>query len=233
MFTGLVLERGRLIVDPRPSRAGGVVLRVGHSNELGARLGVGASLAVAGVCLTVVEAKPDESAVELSRETVVRTRLGALKAGDAVNLEPALRAGDPLGGHWIQGHVDGLVKLLRRDDAGEHSRFTFALPKQFDAWVAEKGSVALDGVSLTVASLSEGSFDVALIPHTLALTTLGAAVPGATMHFEADILAKYVERALASRVPSAVGRSPASIRARPPGKPAARKPPSGRRPKAR
>ncbi len=215
MFTGLVVERGRLIADPRASPSGGVVLRISHSEALGTRLGVGASLAVAGVCLTLVEATGTESTVELSRETLVRTRLGGLAAGDELNLEPALCAGDPLGGHWVQGHVDGLVTLLRRDDLGDHARFTLALPPEYDAWVVEKGSVALDGVSLTVASRTEAgsaeasraqasaldaTFDVALIPHTLAVTTLGAARPGCRMHFEADILAKYVERVLASRL---------------------------------
>ncbi len=203
MFTGIVVERGRLIADPKPSPRGGVLLRIAHGAALGKRLEVGASLAVAGVCLTLVESSPRRSMVELSPETLARTRLGRLHAGDEVNLEPALRMGDPLGGHWVQGHVDGLLKVQARRDAQDHSRFTLALPPAFDAWIVEKGSVTLDGVSLTVASRDEGSFDVALVPHTLDVTTLGAARPGDRLHFEADVLAKYVAQALAGRLAGA------------------------------
>jgi riboflavin synthase len=199
MFTGIVLERGRLSADPERSARGGVRLQISHSADLGARLGVGASLAVAGVCLTLIESKRKLSTVELSPETLARTRLGRLRAGDEVNLEPPLRMGDSLGGHWVQGHVDGLVKLLSRRDLEDHSRFTCEIPRGADGWIVEKGSVALDGVSLTVAAREEGSFDVALVPHTLDVTTLGAAQPGARFHFEADVLAKYVERLLVAR----------------------------------
>lgn len=202
MFTGLVREIGRLSRDPRPSAGGGVRLEITHGEELGRLLGVGASLAVAGVCLTLVESAPESSAVELSAETLARTRLGRLHKGDAVNLEPALRAGDPLGGHWVQGHVDGLVELAARRDVGDHARFSFDFPPAFAPWIAEKGSVTIDGVSLTVASRDERSFDVALIPHTLAVTTLGPLRPGERCHFEADILAKYVDRILAARGPA-------------------------------
>jgi riboflavin synthase len=206
MFTGLVRERGRLKEDPRPSERGGVRLVVALSRELGAGLEVGSSLAVSGVCLTVVEKGDGAVAVELSPETLARTRLGRLRAGGEVNLEPALRAGDPMGGHWVQGHVDGLVQLEARRDLDDHSRFTFSFPPAFDGWIAEKGSVALDGVSLTVASRDARSFDVALIPHTLQVTTLGGARPGHRLHFEADILAKYVERAVAARTAPAGGQ---------------------------
>jgi len=199
MFTGLVVERGRLIASPKPSREGGVSLELAHSAELGGRLAVGASLAVAGVCLTLVESETSRSRVELSPETLARTRLGRLKRGDEVNLEPALRFGDAMGGHWVQGHVDGLVRLKARRDSGDHSRFTVEIPHGGEAWIVEKGSVALDGVSLTVAGVGARDFDVALIPHTLAVTTFGAAKPGDRFHFEADVLAKYVDRALAVR----------------------------------
>lgn len=199
MFTGLVVERGRLIAAPKPSRQGGVRLTIGHSAALGERLAVGSSLAVAGVCLTLIESGAESCRVELSPETLARTRLGRLKKGDEVNLEPALRAGDAMGGHWVQGHVDGTVRLKARRDLEEHATFTLEITAEQERWVAEKGSVALDGVSLTVAAVGEGTFDVALIPHTLEVTTLGAARPGQRLHFEADILAKYVERALAAR----------------------------------
>lgn len=202
MFTGIVRELGTLIAPPVDSGQGGVRLAIGHSAELGSILSTGASLAVSGVCLTILDAEPRSavvSEVELSRETLARTRLGRLRQGDRVNLEPALRAGDPLGGHWVQGHVDALATLLRRDDRGAHSEFTIAIPRGLAGYVVEKGSVALDGVSLTVASCRLDSFTVALIPHTLAVTTLGAALPGNRFHFEADVLAKYVERMLLVR----------------------------------
>lgn len=198
MFTGLVRERGQLIADPRPSGDGGVRLRIGHSEELGQILGIGASLAVSGVCLTLVEAELGVSEVELSPETLRRTTLGELVKGSPVNLEPALRMGDPLGGHWVQGHVDGITEVLCRSDYDEHSEITFALPEAARAFVVEKGSVTLDGVSLTIAGLEDDRFMVALIPHTLEITTLGQLSPGDKVNFEVDILAKYVQRALAA-----------------------------------
>ena len=199
MFTGIVVERGRLVADPEPSPRGGVRLEIAHSREVGERLGIGASLAVAGVCLTVIDGESTRSAVELSRETLARTRLGRLRRGSLVNLEPALRFGDAMGGHWVQGHVDGVVRLLRRSDVEQQSEFEIEIPPGLEACIVEKGSVALDGVSLTVAGLLDRSFTVALIPHTLEVTTLGTARPGDGFHFEADVLAKYVERALAVR----------------------------------
>lgn len=185
-------------------------LLIGHSAELGRLLAPGASLGVSGVCLTVLDTDARSevvSEVELSRETLARTRLGRLRSGDRVNLEPALRAGDPLGGHWVQGHVDTVATLVRRDDREAYSEFTVAIPRGMASYVVEKGSVALDGVSLTVASCSLESFTVALIPHTLEVTTLGGARPGSRFHFEADVLAKYVERMLLVRglIPAPVG----------------------------
>jgi len=180
-----------------------VRLTIAHSPVLGERLELGASLAVSGVCLTVVAREAGRCEVELSRETLARTRLGRLRRGDEVNLEPALRVGDPMGGHWVQGHVDGLVRLLRRSDLEQHSEFEVQMPRALATYIVEKGSVALDGVSLTVAALGAGWFSIALIPHTLSVTTLGGARPGDAFHFEADILAKYVERALSLRAPVA------------------------------
>ena len=210
MFTGIVRELGTLIAAPANSGQGGVRLLIGHSAELGRLLAPGASLGVSGVCLTVLDTDARSevvSEVELSRETLARTRLGRLRSGDRVNLEPALRAGDPLGGHWVQGHVDTVATLVRRDDREAHSEFTVAIPRGMASYVVEKDSVALDGVSLTVASCSLESFTVALIPHTLEVTTLGGARPGSRFHFEADVLAKYVERMLLVRglIPAPVG----------------------------
>lgn len=199
MFTGLVVERGRLIEAPVPSGQGGVRLVLGHSPGLGARLSVGASLAVSGVCLTLTETAPERSRVELAPETLSRTTLGGLRQGSGVNLEPSLRLGDPLGGHWVQGHVDTTLEVVERRDLTDHRVLAFSLPRGYAAYIVEKGSVALDGVSLTVAALAQDRFEVALIPHTLEVTTLGERVPGDRVNFEADILAKYVERVLEVR----------------------------------
>ena len=171
-----------------------MLLAVGHGPEVGERLALGASLAVSGVCLTVVELAPDGRAatVEMGQETLRRTTLGALREGSAVNLEPPLRMGDPLGGHWVQGHVDTTVEVLERTDRADHCEMTFSLPAPMAPYVVEKGSVALDGVSLTVAALRPGAFTVWLIPHTLEATTLGLLAPGDRVNFEADVLAKYV-----------------------------------------
>ena len=196
MFTGLVRERGRLIADPRPSGQGGVRLEIEHSRDLRAELGMGDSLAVAGVCLTLIGQGAASSRVELAPETLRRTTLGGKAAGDAVNLEPALRAGDPLGGHLVQGHVDTTVDVLAREDLGDHRELTFALPAAWRATVVEKGSVTLDGVSLTVARLDADRFMVALIPHTLAITTLGDLAVGDAVNLEVDVLGKHVQRAL-------------------------------------
>jgi len=185
-----------LIEEPKSSDQGGVRLRIGHSEALGQELEIGSSLAVSGVCLTVVAMEPGVSSVELSPETLVRSTLGSLQGGSQVNLEPALRMGDPLGGHWVQGHVDTTIEVMGRRDLEEHREVTFALPTSFGALIVEKGSVTLDGVSLTVSRLAEEGFGVALIPHTLEVTTLGLLEAGDRVNFEVDILAKYVNRAL-------------------------------------
>jgi riboflavin synthase len=239
MFTGLIEERGAVAGDPRPSGQGGVRLAVRLGPRLAAGLDIGASLAVSGVCLTVVEiaaaAVPSERAataapapraapapaatpapaahpaivtLELAPETLARTTLGGLRDGAEVNLEPALRAGDPLGGHLVQGHVDGTAAVLERRDLEAHREIVFSLPPELAPFLVEKGSVTVDGVSLTVASLTADRFRVALLPHTLALTTLGALRPGDAVNLEVDVLAKYVQRMLAARglVPAAPSR---------------------------
>ncbi|HBL26908.1 MAG TPA: riboflavin synthase [Acidobacteria bacterium] len=208
MFTGIVQESGRLTDDPMPSGQGGVRLALGHSADLGRRLEIGASLAVNGVCLTIVELDGDPplgSVVELSPETLSRTTLGALRRGDRVNLETALRVGDALGGHWVQGHVDGVTRVVERRDLTDHRVLAFAIPPGQEPFLVEKGSVALDGVSLTVSALAADRFEVALIPHTLDVTTLSRLQPGDPVNLEADILAKYMHRMLAIRglVPAA------------------------------
>jgi riboflavin synthase len=199
VFTGIVLERGRLLADPQSSGQGGVRLQIGLSPELAARLGIGDSLAVSGVCLTVVEKGPDHVAVELSPETLSRTSLGELRGGGEVNLEPALRMGDPLGGHWVQGHVDATARVMDRRDLTDHRELAFSVPSELAPFLVEKGSVTVDGVSLTVSALLPDRFEVALIPHTLEVTTLSRLSPGDLVNLEVDVLGKYVHRILAAR----------------------------------
>ncbi len=208
MFTGLVVETGFLRKAPTPSSRGGVRLEIRHSPELAERLPLGASVAVNGVCLTVTERGDGWSSVELSPETLCRTSLESLADGSEVNLEPALRLGDPLGGHWVQGHVDTTVGVLHRRQLGEHTEVAFELPPELAALVVEKGSVTLDGVSLTISSLAEDRFEVALIPHTLDVTTLSHLCPGQRVNLEIDILGKYVQRALEVRGLGNPGRVP-------------------------
>jgi len=199
VFTGIVTERGRLIADPAPSGQGGVRLEIGLSPALASRLVIGDSLAVAGVCLTITQKDSDRVAVELSPETLSRTTLGDLRRGDAVNLEPPLRMGDPLGGHWVQGHVDATARVVDRRDLTDHRVLAFSIPSDLEPLLVEKGSVTVDGVSLTVSALRSDRFEVALIPHTLEVTTLSRLAPGDRVNLEVDVLGKYVHRILAAR----------------------------------
>jgi len=199
VFTGIVVERGRLIEAPAPSGQGGVRLVIGHSEEVGRRLEIGASLAVSGVCLTITELDATRSKVELSPETLSRTNLGELKQGSEVNLEPALRMGDALGGHMVQGHVDSTASVVDRRDLEDHRVLAFSIPSELAPYLVEKGSVTVDGVSLTISVLLPDRFEVALIPHTLEVTTLSSLQPGDRVNLEVDVIAKYVQRMLAAR----------------------------------
>lgn len=179
------------------------------STDLARRLDPGASLSVDGVCLTVTgHERPGDRArvvVELAPETLRRTTLERLRAGSQVNLEPALRAGDALGGHWVQGHVDATVRVLERRDLQEHREIAFEIPGDLGRYLVEKGSVTLNGVSLTVWNVAPDRFRVALIPHTLEVTNLGDLEPGDRVNLEIDVLAKYTEKLL---VPYAAAASP-------------------------
>jgi riboflavin synthase len=179
MFTGIVQERGRVL----SFEDGRLVV------ESGVRAAIGDSVAVNGVCLTVIDAPDGRLAFDVMRETVDRAK----PFGDEVNLEGALRAGEPLGGHYVQGHVDGIGTVRSTGDP-----VWIEAPAELLRYVVEKGSIAVDGVSLTVASVDKRGFAVALVPHTLAVTTLGRLTAGDTVNLEADILAKYVERLLRS-----------------------------------
>jgi riboflavin synthase len=180
MFTGIVRELGRVVAFD------GSRLLV-EAPETPAELGD--SIAIDGVCLTVVSHEGGQFAFDVVAETLGRTTLGTLAADDPVNVEPALRAGEPLGGHMVQGHVDGVGSV--RSTAG---LFWVDAPPEVLRYCVEKGSIAVDGVSLTIAALDDAGFAVALVPHTLAATTLGAAKPGVAVNLEVDVLAKYVER---------------------------------------
>ncbi len=193
MFTGIVEAMGRIdAVEPRPD---GARLRV-HLPPGINDLAVGASLAVDGVCLTVVSLGGDVAAFDLAAETLRRTTLGSLASGAAVNLERPLSVSGRLGGHFVQGHIDGVGTITRVTPEGEGRWMEVGLPPDLARYVAEKGSVAFDGVSLTVAAVDDGRCAVALIPHTLDMTTLGRKGPGDPVNVEVDILAKYMARLL-------------------------------------
>jgi len=192
MFTGLIQHLGTLKrLTPGGSEA---EIEVASSLE---SLSVGESIAVMGACLTVTGVGPGFFKAFASEETLAKTGFRAMRPGAGVNLERALRAGDPLGGHLVTGHVDACVELLKRTRIGQAERLTVALPRPpLDRQIAPKGSVAIDGVSLTVNAVLDRSFEVMVIPLTLSLTTLGRAQPGDTVHVETDVLAKYVARQL-------------------------------------
>ena len=192
MFTGIVCERGR-IVSAESNGSGAVRLRIAAARTA-PETKIGDSVAVSGCCLTAVEAADGELAFDAVAETLARTTLGALVAGDDVNLEPALRAGEPLGGHYVQGHVDGTACVRTHDPDGDGTRLWLDLPEALLRYCVEKGSIAVDGVSLTIAELDADGIAIALVPHTLRETTLGGLEPGDEVNVEADVLAKYVER---------------------------------------
>ena len=190
MFTGLVADLGE--VSDVEATADGVRLRV--ATELAAELGEGDSVAVNGVCLTAVSADAEAFTAEVMNETLRRSSLAEVAAGRRVNLELPLRAQDRLGGHVVQGHVDGVGAVSGVEDDGFARVVTIDAPPGLLRYVVEKGSIAVDGVSLTVASVSPDTFAVSLIPETLERTNLGAAAPGTPVNLEVDVLAKYVEK---------------------------------------
>ena len=159
----------------------------------------GDSVAVNGVCLTAVEVGGGVLAFDAVPETLRRSSLSRLAEGGSVNVEPAVRAGEPLGGHIVQGHVDGVGRVLRLEPEGEGAKLTVEAPPELLRYVVEKGSVTVEGVSLTIAALAPDSFEIALVPHTLTATTLGSLAPGDEVNLEVDVLARYVERLLGAR----------------------------------
>ena len=193
MFTGIVREVGRVAAV---GAADGAMRIEIEAPETAAATAVGDSVAINGCCLTAVALDGGRIAFDAVAETLARTSLGALTEGTRVNVEPSLRAGEPLGGHYVQGHVDGVGSVRSVGDEGESRRVWFDAPPGLLRYVVEKGSITVEGTSLTVAGLDERGFAVALIPHTLDVTTLGALEPAAIVNLEVDVLAKYVERLL-------------------------------------
>jgi riboflavin synthase len=196
MFTGIVRERGRVV--SLDGGGGGISLAI-DAPATAAQLATGDSISIAGVCLTAESVENGRVALHVVPETLARSTLGALRSGHEVNVEPALRAGDPLGGHYVQGHVDAVGRIRSVENEGDGRRVVVEAPTEVLRYCVEKGSIAVDGVSLTIAALDRESFAVALVPHTLEATTLSALEPGDEVNLEVDVLAKYVERLLETR----------------------------------
>ena len=196
MFTGIVEEKGHIVRTIRADQG----MRIEVDGPLvSGDLEIGDSIAVNGVCLTVVAATSTGFSADVVKETLDRTNLGGLQAGSAVDLERPMSATGRFDGHIVQGHVDGVGRVDRVSPEGEGRRMSIKAPERLNRFMVEKGSVTVDGVSLTIAGLIEGGFEAALIPHTLAVTVLGERLPGDLVNLEVDVIAKYVERLLKER----------------------------------
>jgi riboflavin synthase len=195
MFTGIITDLGRI---KRLRRGDLVDLTIATTFDTSA-IALGASIACSGACLTLIAATQGEFSVQASAETLACTTIGEWEEGTPVNLEKSLRVGDELGGHLVSGHVDGVARIVERRPEAESVRFVLEVPDGLDRFVAAKGSVALDGVSLTVNEVSGTRFGVNIIPHTLACTNFGTAEPGQQMNLEIDLIARYVARLIDAR----------------------------------
>jgi riboflavin synthase len=196
MFTGIITDVGEIVSIEDHGSAKRIGIACSYPLD---SIAIGASISNAGICLTVTSLaargnRDTVFTVDASSETLDRTTLGSRVAGDKINLERALRIGDELGGHIVSGHVDGVAEILSRDDRDGTARFVFRAPKPLSRFIAEKGSVALDGTSLTVNGVDGETFSVTMIPHTLAVTTWGAARPGDRVNIEIDTMARYAAR---------------------------------------
>jgi len=198
MFTGIVQDVGRIVTLER--RGGDVRLRIAVDRLSLAATRAGDSIAVSGVCLTALEIDAQGFSADVSNETLSLTTLGALEVGSRINLEPALKAGDALGGHLVSGHVDGLGEVLEVRADARSVRMRFGCPPALAKYFARKGSVAIDGVSLTINDAGPTDFSANLIPHTQEVTTLGEFTPGRRVNLEVDQVARYVERLLDPQV---------------------------------
>ena len=194
MFTGIVQDIGRVV--SREARGGDVRLLIAFDRLDPSGINVGDSICVQGCCLTAVELRDRSFAADVSRESLSLTTLGDLTAGSRVNLEPSLKAGDALGGHLVSGHVDGIGEIAALSGDARSTRVEISVPSTLARYIARKGSVTIDGVSLTVNEVQGAKFGINLIPHTQAVTTLGAIRTGARVNVEVDQIARYVERIL-------------------------------------
>ncbi len=196
MFTGIIKAKGS--IGAIEKRGGDARLRVTAPGLPWSDYAVGDSISVNGVCLTAVRLLDDGFETDVSVETLDVTTLKHLAVGDAVNLEPALRVGDALGGHLVSGHVDGIGRMLERADDARSIRMSFEVPAALARYIAKKGSICVDGVSLTVNEVSGNRFGLNIIPHTAEVTTMGAYAAGTAVNIEVDLLARYIERMLGS-----------------------------------
>jgi riboflavin synthase len=196
MFTGIIRAKGS--IGAIEKRGGDARLRVTAPGLPWSDYAIGDSISVSGVCLTAVRLLDDGFDTDVSVETLDVTTLKHLVVGDAVNLEPALRVGDALGGHLVSGHVDGIGRMLERADDARSIRMTFEVPGALARYIARKGSICVDGVSLTINEVSGNTFGLNIIPHTAEVTTMGAYVAGTAVNIEVDLLARYIERMLGS-----------------------------------
>ena len=200
MFTGIIGETGKLV--EKRTVGGGLVFRIEATRDLSDPL-EGESIAVNGVCLTARKIAGRRFSADVSPESLARTTLGELHIGGDVNMERALRLSDRLGGHIVSGHVDCVASLLERRRDGDFTLLSFLIPEKFERYIIEKGSIAVDGVSLTVNHCAGGNFSVSIIPHTLQETTLGLLKKGGKVNIEVDILGKYIEKLVSSPSPKA------------------------------
>jgi riboflavin synthase len=196
LFSGIVQESGQ--VERREMRGGDVRLVIGSTRLTAAGLKIGDSVCVQGCCLTVTALEAGSFSADVSRETLAVTTLGGLAVGARVNLEPALRVGEPLGGHLMSGHVDAVGHLAASRADARSQRLSFAAPLPLMRYIASKGSIAVDGVSLTVNEVGDSTFGVNIIPHTQSVTTLGALTVGSAVNLEVDQIARYIERLLSA-----------------------------------
>ncbi len=201
MFTGIIEAAGKIESLERGDAGGKLRVSLAGASEIASTTKIGDSVAVSGCCLTIVELDNKSLAADLSGETLRRTSFGEKKAGDILNLERPLVAGARLGGHFVQGHVDGIGRVMSLTREGENWWLSVRVPENLRRYVAEKGSIAIDGISLTVAAWRDGIADVAVIPFTYRETSVKRMVPGEAVNVETDILAKYVESLLDSRTP--------------------------------
>jgi riboflavin synthase len=204
MFTGIVTDLGRV----RLIRKGALAELIIATHFDATAIVIGASIACSGACLTVIAVEDGAFTVQASAETLARTTIGGWTEGTPVNLEQSLRLGDELGGHLVSGHVDGLAKIVERRPEADSVRFAFEAPAGLMPFIAPKGSVSLDGVSLTVNEVAGNRFGVNIIPHTLACTNFNEAQPGQQMNLEIDMIARYLARLIEARVPAYPGLEP-------------------------